>query len=78
MQTFDRIVQTLADYTDRWLITEFVPLEDPRSQELLLTNRRDMSWYCLDNFIGALKKEFPQVETFPSHPAGRTLCFCQR
>jgi hypothetical protein len=78
IQTFDRIVKTLADYTDRWLITEFVPLEDPRSQELLLTNRRDMSWYCLDNFIGALKKEFPQVETFPSHPAGRTLCFCQR
>jgi len=78
IQTFDRIVQTLADYSDRWLITEFIPLEDPRSQELLLTNRRDMSWYCLENFLDALKKEFPQVETFPSHPAGRTLCFCQR
>jgi SAM-dependent methyltransferase len=78
IQTFDRIVTTLTDYTDRWLITEFVPLEDPRSQELLVTNRRDLSWYTLEAFIDALKKEFTLVETFPSHPAGRTLCFCQK
>jgi hypothetical protein len=78
VQTFERIVQTLGDYSERWLITEFVPLEDPRSQELLLTNRRDMSWYCLENFLDALRKEFSIVETFPSYPEGRTLCFCQK
>jgi SAM-dependent methyltransferase len=78
IQTFDRIVRTLADYTERWLITEFVPLEDPRSQELLVTNQRDLSWYTPGAFIDALKKEFPLVETFPSHPAGRMLCFCQK
>ncbi len=78
IQTFDRIVQTLAEYTDRWLITEFVPLDDPRSQELLVTNQRDMSWYSLDAFLAALKKEFSQVETYASFPSGRTLCFCQK
>ncbi len=78
VQTFDRIVKTLADYTERWLITEFVPLDDPRSQELLLTNRRDLSWYCLESFLNALKKEFKQIETHPSFPAGRTICFCQK
>jgi SAM-dependent methyltransferase len=78
IQTFGRIVQTLADYTEDWLVTEFVPLGDPRSQELLLTNRRDMSWYSLDNFLDALKIVFRQVETFPSYPVGRTLCFCQK
>ncbi len=78
IQTFERIVQTLSDYTDRWLITEFVPLDDPRSQELLLTNRRDLSWYRLDAFVDALKEEFSHVETFPSYPAGRTICFCQK
>lgn len=78
IQTFDRIVQTLSEYAGRWLITEFVPLEDPRSQELILTNQRDLSWYHLEGFISALKKEFATVETFPSYPDGRTLCFCQR
>ena len=78
VQTFDRIVMTLSEYADKWLITEFVPLEDPRSQELLLTNRRDMSWYTLDGFIAALKKEFKKVSTYPSYPEGRTLCLCER
>jgi Tellurite resistance protein TehB len=78
IETFDRIVRTLADYTDHWLITEFIPLEDPRSQELLLTNLRDMSWYSLDSFLAALNKEFSLVETYPSYPEGRTICFCQK
>jgi hypothetical protein len=78
IQTFDRIVLTLSEYAEKWLITEFVPLEDPRSQELLLTNRRDMSWYSLDALIQSLKKEFPKVTTFPSSPTGRVLCFCER
>jgi SAM-dependent methyltransferase len=78
IQTFDRIVLTLSEYADTWLITEYVPLEDPRSQELLLTNRRDMNWYSLDAFLQSLKKEFPKVTTFPSYPTGRVLCFCER
>lgn len=78
IQTFDRIVLTLSEYADKWLLTEFVPLEDPRSQELLLTNRRDMSWYSLDGFLSALKKEFKKIQTFPSHPQGRVLCLCER
>lgn len=78
IQTWDRIVKTLADYTDKWLITEFVPLSDPRSQELLVTNQRDLSWYSLESFVDALKAEFSLVETYPSHPDGRTLCFCQK
>jgi hypothetical protein len=78
IQSFDRIVLTLSEYADKWLITEYVPLEDPRSQELLLTNRRDMSWYSLDAFLQSLKKEFQKITTFPSSPPGRVLCFCER
>lgn len=78
IQTFDRIVMTLSEYAEKWLVTEFVPLEDPRSQELLLTNRRDMSWYTLDGFMAALNKEFRKVDTYPSYPEGRTLCLCER
>ena len=77
-QTFERIVAILCDYCEKWLITEFIPLDNPRSQELLLTSRRDMSWYSLDAFINALIKEFPTVITYPSYPKGRTLCFCEK
>jgi hypothetical protein len=78
MQTFDRIVQTLDDYTSRWLITEYVPLEDPRSIELLATNQRDMSWYTLENLLKALGAVYSRVETYPSYPEGRVLCFCEK
>jgi hypothetical protein len=78
VQTFERIVQTLDDYTDQFLLTEFVPINDPRSVELMTTNIRDMSWYTLDNFLDALRKVYPEVQTFPSYPEGRTLCFCKK
>jgi hypothetical protein len=61
-QTFERIVLALADYADKWLLTEFVPLDDPRSRELLATHRRDMSWYTLDGFIAMLSQVFGKVE----------------
>ena len=77
-QTFERIVPALADYADRWLLTEFVPLDDPRSREISVTQQRDLSWYTLDGFIDALRTVFSQVETFPSKPEGRTLLLCTR
>jgi hypothetical protein len=77
-QTFERIVQTMDEYCEKWLITEFVPIDDPRVQELLLTSRRDMSWYTLDNFIAVLKKRYARVDTFPSYPRDRTLCVCEK
>ena len=77
-QTFARIVETLDEYCQKWLVTEFVPISDPRVQELLLTNRRDMSWYTLENFLSALKKTYKNVEIYPSHPDGRVLIFCEK
>lgn len=77
-QTFDRITATLADYAGRWLLTEFVPLDDPRSKELLVTNQRDLSWYTLPAFRGSLEKVFARTTLFPSSPEGRTLVFCER
>lgn len=77
-QTFERIVPALADYAGKWLLTEFVPLDDPRSKELLATHRRDMSWYSLEGFVQALRRVFGQVETFASYPEGRVLILCTR
>jgi hypothetical protein len=77
-QTFERIVAGLADYADRWLLTEFVPLDDPRAREISLTQQRDLSWYTLDNYIASLRTVFSTVEPYPSHPEGRTLLLCAR
>lgn len=77
-QSFERIVLALADYAEKWLLTEFVPLDDPRSQELLATNRRAMDWYSLENYLEALGKVFRQIETYPSSPQGRVLILCTR
>lgn len=77
-QTFERIIPAFADYADKWLLTEFVPTDDPRAQELLVAHRRDMSWYSLEGFIEALRRVFSRVETLPSFPEGRTLILCTR
>ena len=77
-QTFERIVPALADYAGKWLLTEFVPLEDPRSRELMVTQQRDMSWYTLDGFSAALRSVFSHVQPFPSFPEGRVLLLCTR
>ena len=73
LQSFARIVEEFSDYCEKWLITEFIPAEDPRVKELLLTNRRDMSWYSLEGFLSALKSKYKEVTTFDSFPSGRTL-----
>jgi hypothetical protein len=77
-QTFDRIVLMLSEYTSRWLVTEFVPITDPRVLEITRTTRRDLSWYTQDNFVDSLRKGFRSVDLVPSHPEGRTLCFCEK
>jgi SAM-dependent methyltransferase len=77
-QTFERIVPALADYAEKWLLTEFVPLDDPRSRELMATQRRDMSWFTLEGFVKALEREFNRVEEFASFPEGRVLLLCTR
>jgi len=76
-QAFDRIVDELVDYCDKWLITEFVPPEDPRTKEILLTSRRDMSWYSLEGYLAELNKKFKKTTTFDSYPSGRTLILCE-
>ena len=77
-QTFDRIVPALADFSTKWLLIEFVPLDDLLSLNLLKTHPKDMSWYTLSNFLVSLGREFRQVEQFPSFPVGRTLILCTR
>jgi SAM-dependent methyltransferase len=76
--SFNKIAEVYSDLCEKWLITEFLPIEDPRVKELLLTFRRDLSWYSLEGFIEALGMKFKNISTFESYPSGRTLILCKK
>ncbi|MFA5509124.1 MAG: class I SAM-dependent methyltransferase [Vulcanimicrobiota bacterium] len=77
-QNFDRVVELLSDFTTQYLLVEFVPLEDDKVKEILRHSAiPSTDFYTLENFMKALSKVYKNLETFPSHPEGRTLILCE-
>jgi len=76
--SFNKIAEVYSALCEKWLITEFLPIEDPRVKELLLTFRRDLSWYSLEGYIEALGSKFKHISTCESYPSGRTLILCKK
>ena len=77
-QNFERVVDLLTDFTSRYLLVEFVPLGDDKGEEILTHSAIESTeFYTLDNFKKALSKVYSSLETFPSHPDGRTLILCE-
>lgn len=74
---FEQIVEGLASFSKRWLIVEFIPLEDPEVANKWWASRM-ASWYKLDNFIHALEKKFRSVSPLPFHPNSRVLLLCEK
>lgn len=74
-EDFDSIAEGLAEYSQRWLLVEFVPKEDRYVSEYFTENH---DWYSLENFIGALERKFKTIEILPSSPHPRTLVLCVR
>lgn len=72
---FGHIVRGFSRFTDRWLLTEFIPHEDP----ILSTwYRRKLEWYTLDSFLAELGREFDVIQQMPSDPPTRTLLLCEK
>jgi SAM-dependent methyltransferase len=77
-QNFERVVELLTDFTSRYLLVEFVPLGDDKVEEILTHSAIESTdFYTLENFKAALSKVYSNLETFPSHPDGRTLILCE-
>jgi hypothetical protein len=72
---FNHIVEGLSLFSKRWAVVEFIPHED---QEVSSSRLSEISWYTLDNFIDALKKQFNTVSIMPSHPEERVLLLCEK
>ncbi|MFP4498319.1 MAG: hypothetical protein ACLFQV_08925 [Vulcanimicrobiota bacterium] len=77
-QSFDRIVETMDNFTEKWLLIEFVPKDDEKSQILLRRKEDSFDWYTLENFEKSLRKVYKEIEIFDSHPTGRKLLLCTK
>lgn len=74
---FNGIAQTCAAL-GRWLIIEWVPKEDEKTQTLLRNKSDVYGWYTQENFLGAFAALYRTVETKPVLSSGRTLYLMQR
>jgi hypothetical protein len=72
----DQVVEALAQFTERWLLLEFFPWEDPEvrrfhPEENPFFPRGFYGWYSLDGFTRALALHFATIESMPSATKGR-------
>jgi len=74
-QSFDRIIDGLLQYTDKWLIIEYVDIQDSYIQRWSINFER-FAWYTRVNFETALKKQFKTVEFIGSVTETRHLYVC--
>lgn len=72
---FDEIVKNLVEFTEKWLVVEFIPREDIYVSEWY---NESFDWYTYDNFVIALRKHFKEVTPCPSNRPPRLLVFCER
>lgn len=72
---FWHIAQLLDSYSEKYLLVEFIPREDPYIQSWITP---EFDWYTLENFKAALHKHFSKIEVFESYPSPRILLFCEK
>lgn len=85
MLKFDQITEALADFTQKWLLVEFIPRGDGVVERYLTRSEnperlweRHFGWYNLENFKAALAARFSRITEFPSSPEQRVLLLCEK
>ena len=71
----EAIVDSLAQFSTKWLLVEFIPKEDRYVSEWYDDN---FNWYHIDGFLAALKGHFRSITSYPSNRAPRTLLLCEK
>lgn len=72
---FWHIAHLLDSYSEKCLLVEFIPRDDPYIQSWITP---EFDWYTLENFKTALHKHFSKIEVFESYPSPRILLFCEK
>lgn len=74
-QSFERIIEGLQQYMGKWLIIEFVDMQDSYIQRWS-TNFGRFDWYTRGNFETTLKSHFQTVEFIGSVTETRHIYVC--
>lgn len=72
---FEQIVEAFSVFSDRWLLTEFIPLEDSYVRQWRLEG---CDWYAEERFIEALRRKYRRIQIYPSAPGPRHLILCEK
>lgn len=72
---FKRIADTLAAFTEKWLIVEFVPREDPYVARWCGPQH---DWYVEDKFVAELNRQFATVQRYSLLPSARAIYLCSK
>jgi|GEM_PF-492321 len=72
---FEEIVELFSDFTNKWLLVEFVP---PTDRHVYEWYSDEYNWYSLEGFVTELYKYFSHIEILDSYPKPRKLLLCTR
>jgi hypothetical protein len=72
---FELSIRGLSAFAKKCLLVEFIGREDRCVRERLSDR---FSWYTLENFSSALRREFREVTRFPSDEEHRWVLLCER
>lgn len=82
--SFTRLVESLASYSNKYLILEFVPLSDERIVQdpgffpAFNSNPNMFTWYTQENLYEELKRYYTSIKVQDSFPKPRILFVCHK
>lgn len=76
--SFEQIAELLAKFNSKYLIIEFVPIQDSKVQLLIKNKQRNFSSYTQENFIEALVQYFKLVEVKNMEGTDRELLLLEK
>jgi hypothetical protein len=76
--SFAHIAELFAKFNSKYLIVEFVPIEDSKVQLLIKNKQRNFTGYTQENFTAALLKYFKLIEVKKIEGSKRELLFLEK
>jgi SAM-dependent methyltransferase len=76
--SFVQIAELLAKFNSKYLIIEFVPIQDSKVQLLIKNKQKDFSSYTQENFTTALLEYFKLMEIKKIEGSDRELLFLEK
>jgi 23S rRNA U2552 (ribose-2'-O)-methylase RlmE/FtsJ len=76
--SFGQITELLAKFNSKYLIIEFVPIQDSKVQLLIKNKQKDFSSYTQENFTAALIEYFKIIEVKKIEGSDRELLLLEK